>query len=118
LRTPLCGILGSTDVLRDHGLDSMALALVEQVNACGRTLLDIIDSLLDFANLKSQRLKQGSVNSTNVGRMLVGRRNSSQGDDTDVDMSIALDDLTEEVTESTVFSYFCQKSLVAGEEFA
>jgi signal transduction histidine kinase/CheY-like chemotaxis protein len=110
LRTPLCGILGSTDVLRDHGLDSMALALVEQVNACGRTLLDIIDSLLDFANLKSQRLKQGSVNSTNVGRMLVGRRNSSQGDDTDVDMSIALDDLTEEVTESTVFSYFCQKS--------
>jgi signal transduction histidine kinase/AmiR/NasT family two-component response regulator len=110
LRTPLCGILGSTEVLKDHQLDSMATALVEQIDVCGRTLLDIIDSLLDFANLKGRRLTQGSVSSTNIGIMLAGRRNSTQGDVADADLSIALDDLTEEVTESTVFSYFCTKS--------
>jgi signal transduction histidine kinase/CheY-like chemotaxis protein len=110
LRTPLCGILGSTEVLKDHQLDSMATALVEQIDVCGRTLLDIIDSLLEFANLKGRRLAQGSVSSTNIGLMLAGRRNSTQGDIADVDLSIALDDLTEEVTESTVFSYFCSKS--------
>jgi signal transduction histidine kinase/AmiR/NasT family two-component response regulator len=110
LRTPLCGILGSTEVLKDHQLDNMATALVEQIDVCGRTLLDIIDSLLEFTNLKGRQLAQGSVSSTNIGIMLAGRRNSTQGDVADADLSIALDDLTEEVTESTVFSYFCSKS--------
>lgn len=110
LRTPLCGILGSTEVLKDHELDSMATALVEQVDACGRTLLDIIDSLLDFANLKGRRLTQGSVSSGSINRMLASKRGSMQGDFAGMDSCIALDDLTEEAMESSVFSYFCSKS--------
>lgn len=111
LRTPLCGILGSTEVLKDHNLDSMTTALVEQIDSCGRTLLDTIDSLLEFTNMKGQSRKQSSASNSNINSMLAGRRGSTQGEIQVTNSAIALDDLTEEAMEATVFSHFCQKSV-------
>lgn len=110
LRSPLHGILGSSEVLRDLKLDSTASALVDQVDSCGRTLLEIINHLLDFANLKNKRLQNGAVSSSRIGRDVspTGRKLSAQGDLADLDLRVALDDLTEEVVETAVYSYSCR----------
>ena len=65
-RSPLHGILGSTEVLKDLDLNSMASTLAGQIDSCGRTLLDIIDHLLDFATLKGQKIDRGAVSSAKI----------------------------------------------------
>lgn len=111
LRSPLHGILGSTEVLKDLDLSSMASALTGQIDSCGRTLLDIIDHLLDFATIKGQRIEKGAVSSTRIRRSnsLQDNKASANDDIADVAKSVALDDLTEEAVESTVYSFNCKK---------
>jgi signal transduction histidine kinase len=70
LRSPLHGILGSAEILAEQGLDDAAVTMVEQINSCGRTLLDVVDHLLDFANLKQQPSKRAVAKSSNIGRVL------------------------------------------------
>lgn len=49
LRTPLHGILGSTHLLRNTTLDSFQSSMINSINACGRTLLETVEHLLDHA---------------------------------------------------------------------
>ncbi|KAF2819940.1 hypothetical protein CC86DRAFT_361397 [Ophiobolus disseminans] len=49
LRTPLHGILGSTHLLRNTTLDSFQGSMINSINACGRTLLETVEHLLDHA---------------------------------------------------------------------
>jgi signal transduction histidine kinase len=49
LRTPLHGILGSTHLLRNTQLDSFQGSMINSINACGRTLLETVEHLLDHA---------------------------------------------------------------------
>lgn len=51
LRSPLHGILRSSELLRDMPLNSMQLEMVHTIESCGQTLLDIINHLLDFAKI-------------------------------------------------------------------
>jgi CheY-like chemotaxis protein len=110
-RSPLHGILGSTEVLKDLDLNSMASTLAGQIDSCGRTLLDIIDHLLDFATLKGQKIEKGAVSSAKIRRRisLKGSKTSADVDIADIETSVALDDLTEEAVESTVYSFNCKK---------
>jgi CheY-like chemotaxis protein len=111
IRSPLHGILGSTEVLRDLDLNSMASTLAGQIDSCGRTLLDIIDHLLDFATLKGQRVEKGVASSAKIRRRISLNESKPSVDDglADVEASVALDDLTEEAVESTVYSFNCKK---------
>jgi signal transduction histidine kinase/CheY-like chemotaxis protein len=107
LRSPLHGILGSVEVLADHKLDSTASTLVEQITSCGHTLLEIIDHLLDFANLKEQRLKKGMVKSSRIGRRIPpSTLGAFENDLTAFDMNVVLDDVTEDVVVSSVYSFY------------
>ncbi|KAI4906635.1 hypothetical protein J4E90_010323 [Alternaria incomplexa] len=107
LRSPLHGILGSCELLAEQALDDVATSFVEQINSCGRTLLDIIEHLLDFADLKSRRLRKGAVKSSNISQKLLPPTTSSTADDLKaLDMNIALDDLTEDAVVSTVYSFY------------
>ena len=110
-RSPLHGILGSTEVLKDLDLNSMASTLAGQIDSCGRTLLDIIDHLLDFATLKGQKIERGAVSSAKIRRRisLKGSKPSADAELADVETSVSLDDLTEEAVESTVYSFNCKK---------
>jgi hypothetical protein len=107
----LHGILGSTEVLAELDLDSTISTLAGQIDSCGRTLLDIIDHLLDFATLKGQRLKKGVVSSSRIGHKISARERKASADDdiADLETSVSLDDLTEEAIESTVYSFLCKK---------
>ncbi|KAJ4379401.1 hypothetical protein N0V86_005446 [Didymella sp. IMI 355093] len=111
LRSPLHGILGSCELLSDYGLDDTATAFLEQIDSCGRTLLEIIEHLLDFADLKSQRLRKGTVKSSRIGRKLLPPiENSPANDLKALDTSVALDDLTEDAVVSSVYSFYYGQS--------
>jgi signal transduction histidine kinase len=51
LRSPLHGILGSTELLTDSTMTPAQVALVNTIEHCGRSLLDIINNMLDFAKI-------------------------------------------------------------------
>lgn len=89
LRSPLHGILGSVECLQDSQLDPFQENLVHTVETCGKTLLDTIDHLLDFAKINNFTRKGGTKQQGNKKIAL----------DVDVDLSV----VTEEVLE-TVFA--------------
>ncbi|KAL4995223.1 hypothetical protein BDV10DRAFT_175163 [Aspergillus recurvatus] len=60
LRSPLHGILGSTELLGDSDLTPAQTALVNTVEHCGRSLLDIINNMLDFAKINQFARKSRS----------------------------------------------------------
>ncbi|CAN9382074.1 unnamed protein product [Alternaria alternata] len=107
LRSPLHGILGSCELLSDRGLDDTAMTFLEQIDSCGRTLLEIIEHLLDFANIKSQRLRKGSVKSSKISRKFLPPTGSSSADDLEaLQKSVALDALTEDTINSSIYSIY------------
>jgi signal transduction histidine kinase len=64
LRSPLHGILGSVEFLRDTVASAYQESLVSSIETCGKTLLDTIDHVLDYAKINrlrntSSRRKQG-----------------------------------------------------------
>jgi signal transduction histidine kinase/CheY-like chemotaxis protein len=107
LRSPLHGILGSVEILASEKLDNTAATLVEQIGSCGQSLLEIIDHLLDFSNLRQQNLATGAVKSSKIGRkFLPTTADISENDLVSMKTGVALDDLTEDTVVSSVYSFF------------
>lgn len=110
LRSPLHGILGSVECIQEQGTDNFTESLVAQVETCGKNLLDIVNNLLDFSKinyygratekrLKIDRQKQLSTASTtpSLGSMMA------------LDSEVSLDVVTEEIMDSTFYSFCCSK---------
>jgi hypothetical protein len=55
LRSPLHGILGSVEFLRDSVSTPYQQSLVASIETCGKTLLDTIDHVLDYAKINKLR---------------------------------------------------------------
>lgn len=55
LRSPLHGILAATDFLTESDIDGFQQELVDSVATCGRTLLDTVEHIMDFAKITSHR---------------------------------------------------------------
>lgn len=107
LRSPLHGILGSVEILQSEELDNATSTLVDQIASCGHSLLEIIDHLLDFAELKQQRLAKGAVKSSKIGRKLLPSTADISVDELlALKTGVALDDLTEDAVVSSVYSFF------------
>lgn len=108
LRSPLHGILGSTEILAEQHCGNTTMTLIEQIDSCGHTLLEVIDHLLDFADLKHQRLKKGSVKSSKIGRKFLPTPEGASADNdlAALKLHVALDRLTEEAIVSSVYSYY------------
>ena len=56
LRTPMNGVLGCVELLRDHALEQEAAHLVETIGSSSELLLGIINDILDFLSLDSGKL--------------------------------------------------------------
>lgn len=56
LRTPLNVIIGASDLLRPHQADEEGLDMVRMIGTAGRSLLGLINSLLDFSRLEAGRM--------------------------------------------------------------
>ncbi|KAI5249032.1 hypothetical protein E4T43_00996 [Aureobasidium subglaciale] len=96
LRSPLHGILGSVECLQDSVLDPFQENLVHTMETCGKTLLDTIDHLLDFAKINNFTRKS-TQRQTSSSEPQAQKQNFAL--DVDVDLSV----ITEEVLE-TVFA--------------
>jgi signal transduction histidine kinase/BarA-like signal transduction histidine kinase len=57
IRTPMSGIVGLIDILRDADLSPAQRNHVESLDGCVRSLLVILDDLLDFSKLDVDKLK-------------------------------------------------------------
>ncbi|KAJ5495899.1 hypothetical protein N7539_001015 [Penicillium diatomitis] len=57
LRSPLHGVLAATEMLKETKLDQYQTSLIETVEACGRTLLDTMNQVLDFSKLMALERK-------------------------------------------------------------
>ncbi|PYH80547.1 putative sensor histidine kinase/response regulator [Aspergillus uvarum CBS 121591] len=114
LRSPLHGILGSTELLTDSSMTPPQVALVQTIENCGRSLRDIINNMLDFAKInqftrksRSGRLKAGPAlarRQANSGRALAKKR-PSEGI-VNLITDVQLDSVLEEVMD-TVFAGHC-----------
>jgi signal transduction histidine kinase len=51
LRSPLHGILASAEFLADTRLDTLQRTFIDTIDSCGRTLLEVINHVLDFGKL-------------------------------------------------------------------
>lgn len=61
LRSPLHGILGTLRFLEDTALDPFQISMINSLGACGRTLLDTIDHVLDYANVTATKKSKSSL---------------------------------------------------------
>ncbi|TKA61661.1 hypothetical protein B0A49_10128, partial [Cryomyces minteri] len=108
LRSPLHGILGSVEFLQDTFMDAFQENLIYIVETCGKTLLDTMDHLLDFAKINNFTRIKDKCNSEGETR-----RRSPGGHvlDGTVDLSV----VTEEVLE-TVFAGHDYQRIAAAKE--
>lgn len=61
LRTPLNGVIGMSDLLMDSDLGRQERAFVSTIHSSGKTLLGIIDNILDFSRIEAGRLPVENV---------------------------------------------------------
>ncbi|KAF3047311.1 hypothetical protein E8E11_009196 [Didymella keratinophila] len=64
LRSPLHGILGTLEFIKDTPLDTFQTSMLNSLNSCGQTLLDTINHVMDYSkmsettkNVSTRRLK-------------------------------------------------------------
>jgi signal transduction histidine kinase len=55
LRSPLHGILGTLEFIKDTPLDSFQTSMLNSLHACGMTLLDTINHVMDYAKISELR---------------------------------------------------------------
>ncbi|KAF2874617.1 sensor histidine kinase-like protein/response regulator [Massariosphaeria phaeospora] len=114
LRSPLHGILGTTELLKDTQIDAQQSNHTQTIEICGNTLLDTINHVLDFAKINnltrgtSKPNKKRSQGGKHVINPDQGHTNDITTLTTDVDMTT----LTEEALESVFAGYNFQKSVV------
>ncbi|KAL2839324.1 hypothetical protein BJX68DRAFT_258908 [Aspergillus pseudodeflectus] len=117
LRSPLHGILGSTELLSDSALTPAQTALVNTVEHCGRSLLDIINNMLDFAKINqfTRKSRSSRLKFSRPARRMTANGLSSgpkgQPNDGIVNLigDVQLDAVLEEVADS-VFAGHCFSS--------
>ncbi|KAI4722828.1 hypothetical protein E4T48_01026 [Aureobasidium sp. EXF-10727] len=111
LRSPLHGILGSVEVLQEQNIDHETAEMVSQIDTCGRTLLDIVDHLLEFSRINVLTKHTGLKMRSNLKDLSAtsADKKSSDNEASSLDADIALDVVTEEVVESAVYSFCCSR---------
>ncbi|KAL1859108.1 hypothetical protein Plec18170_002223 [Paecilomyces lecythidis] len=104
LRSPLHGILAAAEFLDGTHLNDFQKSLLDTINACGRTLLDTMNQVLDFSKIvaleKSWRLMRRSKDTP---REIKSSENISAYLDTYVATDVAL--LAEEVVEGVCLGH-------------
>lgn len=108
LRTPLHGILGTSDILSDTAMNATQYDMIHTIESCARTLLDTINNLLDvtFIDKYKRKSSRTSVNSGEKQTVLPAsstERSRTQGSDCSekaLSSHVKLDAVLEEVTES------------------
>lgn len=96
LRSPLHGILASVEFLQDTTIDLFQNSMIDTIERCGRTLLDTIQHVLDFAKInnftKPKRNKRKDEGSSGGGP-----HSRIMGLSVDIDLSVITEDVIDSV---------------------
>jgi signal transduction histidine kinase len=113
LRTPLHGILASVEFLQDTAVDLFQSSMIDTIEKCGRTLLDTIQHVLDFAKINN--FTRSEKKKRNIqGLFSDGLPSGTMGLNVDIDLSV----MAEEVIDSAHAGHEFQvkSSLVVADE--
>ena len=61
LRTPLTAIIGMSSLLQDTALDTEQLEMTRTIGAAGKSLLSLINGVLDFSRIEAGKMPTNSV---------------------------------------------------------
>lgn len=108
LRSPLHGILGTSDILSDTAMNALQQGMVHTIESCGRTLLDTINNLLDFTYIDKFKNKHDSTHRhgrhakqlEDPGHDQVRPKDNPSGSGENGCTAVQLDSVLEEVVES------------------
>lgn len=100
LRSPLHGILGTLEFIKETQLDPFQASMLNSLNSCGQTLLDTINHLMDHSKMtetakgiSSKRLK----NTKTVRLSSKPLRNQRLSQDPPFDLCMATEEVVEAV---------------------
>jgi len=97
LRSPLHGILASAELLHDTTVDLFQYGMIDTIERCGRTLLDTIQHVLDFAKINTFARSSGGEAAKGRprggGQSLEGRTNLT----VNIDLSLLVEDVVDAV---------------------
>ncbi|KAF2492138.1 hypothetical protein BU16DRAFT_105080 [Lophium mytilinum] len=105
LRSPLHGILGSLEFLHDTTMDGYQAGLLSSIETCGKTLLDTIDHVLDYAKINKLRNAKGRKKAGIVkSRRRSGvDRNNIIGLTVEFDLSVLVEEVVDTVCAGHAF---------------
>ncbi|KAI3401475.1 hypothetical protein diail_10909 [Diaporthe ilicicola] len=106
LRSPLHGILGSVEFLHETAVSAYQAGLFTSIETCGKTLLDTIDHVLDYAKINKLRKGNSSRKRGNYSRSGGQRRetvNSIVGLTADFDLAALVEEVVDAVTAGHAF---------------
>ena len=118
LRSPLHGILGATNFLYDSNMGRFQRQMLDTVTSCGRTLLDSLEHVMDFAKInnfsKTNRRNLSKVTAPKQEQMETLRQKvlAASSLTSVVDMSLVI----EEVVESVVLGFTVQHDFMHSED--
>lgn len=118
LRSPLHGIVAAVELLQDTNLDAFQGDILHSMECCGRTLLDVVDHLLDYSKI-NRLIKDAKDRSRNGGHYSHARRSSTarqksfESRMTNLFSNVDLAALTEESIESVCVGYNLRKMSIA-----
>lgn len=102
LRSPLHGVLAGIDLVQDTELNTFQVDTLHSMESCGRTLLDVIEHLLDFSKLnRFVQTAKAQKRSRSHGERLKDQQLSFESKMTplaaDVDLSVLIEETVESV---------------------
>jgi signal transduction histidine kinase/CheY-like chemotaxis protein len=103
LRSPLHGILASAELLQESSTGTNQTELISMVDSCGRTLLDTMNHLLDYAKINNFAKQKGNGANSAPG----SNSHENLGLVTDLDLRA----LVEEVVEAMFTGYTYQNRM-------
>ena len=118
LRSPLHGILGATNFLYDSNMGRFQREMVDTITSCGRTLLDSLEHVMDFAKINNFSKYNDNILSKATGprkQQMESRRKkilAASSLTSSVDMSLVI----EEVVEAVVLGFTVQHDFLHSED--
>ena len=100
LRSPLHGILASAEILHDTTIDVFQHGMIDTIEQCGRTLLDTIQHVLDFAKINTFTRARKAHAGPGAAKGRAGWRRSLSGVpnlSVNVDLSLLAEDVVDSV---------------------
>ncbi|KAI0477568.1 hypothetical protein GGR56DRAFT_637843 [Xylariaceae sp. FL0804] len=115
LRSPLHGVVAAVDLLHDTGLDAFQSDVLHSMESCGRTLLDVVNHLLDYSKVNAfLRDAREEKNALKRKRQTMPQReNSFWSNNLRLSTDVRLDALVEETVDSVFAGHVFQKASVA-----